>query len=74
MPSIIFCPSRKVVCVGLITFLATSITLSIATLIKILKLTFNKKDLYYCIIIASLQLGISIMVPKFRLYSWRLPL
>jgi hypothetical protein len=52
MPSIIFCPSRKAVCIGLITFLATSITLSIATLIKNLKLTFNKKRFvllyHYC--------------------------
>jgi hypothetical protein len=50
MPSIMFLPGRKAVYVGLIIFWATVDNLLVATLVKILKETFNKHiGLYYLI-------------------------
>jgi hypothetical protein len=41
-PSIIFLSGKNVVCDGLITSRAISVAIFIATLVKILKLTFNR--------------------------------
>jgi hypothetical protein len=52
-PSMIFLPGINVVCVGLITFFAISEILLVATLVKILKLTFRRQiGLYYWIVVA----------------------
>jgi hypothetical protein len=71
----IFLPITKVVWEGPITLLATPETRSVNTLVKILKLTFSKQiGMYYCIDIAPLHLGRSIMVPKLRLKRGSSPL
>jgi hypothetical protein len=67
-PSIIFLPGMKVVCEGLTTVYATLFILLVATLVKILKLTFNRHIGLYCwIFIASLVLDRRVITPKFRL-------
>jgi hypothetical protein len=49
-PSIMFLPGKKAVWDGLMTFSAIWVTLFVATLIKIFKLTFNKHIGLYCCI------------------------
>ena len=69
-PSIIFLPGMKVVCEGLTTVSATLFILLVSSLVKILKLTFNRHIGLYCwSFIASLVLGRRVITPKFRLKS-----
>jgi hypothetical protein len=69
-----FLPGRKVVCVGLIIFWATVDNLLVATLVKILKETFNKNIGLYCLItFASFFFGNKIIVPKLRLFKDKVP-
>jgi hypothetical protein len=47
----------------------------VTTLVKILKLTFNRQmGLYFYVFVASLHFGSRIIEPKFRLHKGRSPL
>jgi hypothetical protein len=73
-PSMIFLPGKKAVCVRLITFIAISAILLVATFVNILKLTFRRQmGLYRWIVVASQHLGTRMIVPMFNLYSGKEP-
>jgi hypothetical protein len=73
-PSIIFLPGMKAVWVGLISFSAIPLILFKVTLVKILKLMFNKHIGQKCLIcVACCCFGNSMMIPKFRLNRGNVP-
>ena len=66
IPSRILRPCIKAIWVGLTTWSATELTLIVAVLVKILKLTFRRHIGLYCwILSASLTFGNKIILPKF---------
>ena len=69
-PSRMLRPYMKAVWVWLIIWSTTELKWMVVTLVKILKLTFNKQiGLYCCILFVSWIFGNKVITPKFQLKS-----